>query len=896
MNLSNFAAFQAAVQEAEAVGDGHSIWSTTDSDHSPSHRGSSLYSSMSDRTEAEAFWDANQAPAMPYSLSVGSESSLSLSRSPTLWSQTASTALLESLPPEIIHWQETMFEAICREQEYLTDLRLIHTIFIKPLRASWPRIVSFYATPDVLAAAYGGSPVTFLRPELDTLIDHLFHNYTELIRLSEQLLGALLERQANQPIMSGVGDLFLSWAQHIVPIETYAANLPLASYILEVETGRNPQFAAFIKECEDNPLARKLGIRHFIGRATSRFPRYPLHFQEMVKRAPASSPDRTLLPQVTQLVKGCLDRVNLQMGQASERLLITKLRNQLQLAESDRMYLGITSKRRQVLKVGTLRKKSGSPITLFLLDHMLLVCKHTKRGRSQTQIYYQLYRPPIPLPLLSVQRGEDSTRASADPAGHGATAYPSPPLGGRSHRASVLFSRRPAKSTDCSRPIRPMSFMPGTVTPQSDSGVTDSFDFSEAAAPLTPLVGRAYPLQFQRLGRCGGFFTLYAASAPEQAAWIESIGRQQQLTLSSLAQQVSIQHICDHTFRATSVVHCATDFTASTGQRYILVGCDDGLFVGSDRSRGGYLKITKLKNVTQMHVFAEFNQLLVLSDRYVHVFQLHELEQPQLWDRLKGRKLSIKAAHFSVGRYATSRPVVAFGQPKSKQTTFILARPLFLSDYNKRTDDKLLWSTKEKGRPEVGLVRLLEFFVPSDAPGLAVFRQHLSVPCQETFEIIDVNDLRRHDSLPHPGDPSFADLPPPAELGRPLLMSKLATGEFLLCYQSLAFFVDKAQSRSRSNVVIQWEGRPQHIQVFYPYIYAFDSDFIEIRHVDTGALEHIIPAIGVKSLTLPDSDVSNARKATYLLGAMQSRIPGYQRIFQLPLAVQPSDTPGLNGH
>ena len=34
----------------------------------------------------------------------------------------------------------------------------------------------------------------------------------------------------------------------------------------------------------------------------------------------------------------------------------------------------------------------------------------------------------------------------------------------------------------------------------------------------------------------------------------------------------------------------------------------------------------------------------------------------------------------------------------------------------------------------------------------------------------------------------------------------------------------------------------------YPYIIAFEPNFIEIRHVDTGALQQVIPSFGLRVL------------------------------------------------
>lgn len=39
---------------------------------------------------------------------------------------------------------------------------------------------------------------------------------------------------------------------------------------------------------------------------------------------------------------------------------------------------------------------------------------------------------------------------------------------------------------------------------------------------------------------------------------------------------------------------------------------------------------------------------------------------------------------------------------------------------------------------------------------------------------------------------------------------------------------------------IEWEGRPDSFALVHPYIIAVEKDLIEIRHIETGALEQLI--------------------------------------------------------
>jgi len=79
---------------------------------------------------------------------------------------------------------------------------------------------------------------------------------------------------------------------------------------------------------------------------------------------------------------------------------------------------------------------------------------------------------------------------------------------------------------------------------------------------------------------------------------------------------------------------------------------------------------------------------------------------------------------------------------------------------------------------------------------------------------------------------------------------------FLLCYSDFSFFVNRHGWRAMAEWKITWEGNPQQFAVFQPYILAFEPSFIEIRHMDTGALLSIITAKNVRMLHDSSREVS----------------------------------------
>ena len=73
-------------------------------------------------------------------------------------------------------------------------------------------------------------------------------------------------------------------------------------------------------------------------------------------------------------------------------------------------------------------------------------------------------------------------------------------------------------------------------------------------------------------------------------------------------------------------------------------------------------------------------------------------------------------------------------------------------------------------------------------------------------------------------------------------------GEFLLCYNEFAFYVNKNGWRARASWLLRWEGTPTAFALHYPYVLAFDPQFVEVRHVETGALHQVITGYQVRCL------------------------------------------------
>jgi len=118
---------------------------------------------------------------------------------------------------------------ISKEEQYIEDLKIVESVFIQPLRAADPPIMT---------------PL-----DLQEFIQEVFGNILELLECNKRLLEVLYVRQREQhPVIQSVGDIFLEIATEfriVYPI--YIGQHPLAERRMKEELEHNPEFRLFIE-------------------------------------------------------------------------------------------------------------------------------------------------------------------------------------------------------------------------------------------------------------------------------------------------------------------------------------------------------------------------------------------------------------------------------------------------------------------------------------------------------------------------------------------------------------------------------------------------------------------------------------------------------------------------
>ncbi|KAG8733869.1 Bifunctional dehydrogenase and ferrochelatase [Ceratobasidium sp. 423] len=148
-----------------------------------------------------------------------------------------------------------------------------------------------------------------------------------------------------------------------------------------------------------------------------------------------------------------------------------------------------------------------------------------------------------------------------------------------------------------------------------------------------------------------------------------------------------------------------------------------------------------------------------------------------------------------------------------------------------------------------------ECYVPSQTYSIDFLKSRICFASNDGFEILDPTN-GKVDQFLDPVELSDADGPLGFLINHPRRPKPGAVfrvdQKFLCCYDDFAFFLDKFGKRTREDWLIKWLGTPTSFSVQYPYLFAFEPEFTEIRHCATGELLQLIPQPNSKRLLAGD--------------------------------------------
>ncbi|BGO88532.1 hypothetical protein NBRC10512_003370 [Rhodotorula toruloides] len=641
----------------------------------------------------------------------------------------------------------------------------------------------------------------------EDFVTQVFWNVLEIYAVNVRLADLLNKRQKQAHVVDHIGDIFLDMVPHFAPFVKYGAHQLYGKYEFEKEKGSNPAFAKFVDETERLPESRKLELNGYLTKPTTRLARYPLLLEACLKHTAEDNPDKVAIPKVIKMVREFLAKVNIETGKSENRFNLAQLDQQLVFKNSEAVDLRLRDEERELIFKGPLKKRGGTQsesaeLQVFLFDHAILMVKQKSKNEQ-----YKVYRKPIPLELLVVAAVDDAATAR-----------------GGAVRPRSLMARSGAKT------------LPATAN-QPPPGADKN--------------KQGFPLTFIHLGRRGYQITLWASTWTARKKWLDKIEeRQNELRERSLVFE-TIPLTAGY-FVGTNRLTCAAPF--DNGNRMVY-GTDNGVYLADLREKSKVpVKVISVPNVTQLDVLEEQGILIVLADKAVQTFFVDHLDPGDAIGAAKrSRKISANATFFKAGQ-CLGRTLVCVVKSGNVSSTIKTLEPVDQVRGKKQpTIRKFLQGSNESLRV------FKEFYIPTESSSVHFLKSKLCVGCTKGFEIVDLETLDTQGLL-DPADSSL-DFVQKRENAKPIAIYRI-DGEFLLCYDEFAFYVNKNGWRAKQNWIIQWEGFPSGFALHYPYVLAFEPTFIEVRHVESGALMQIIPGNNIRCL-FADSPPSASAASYY---------------------------------
>ncbi|CAO3596706.1 unnamed protein product [Absidia cylindrospora] len=734
-------------------------------------------------------------------------------REQSSWAEMVSEQVLNSVSTVERKRQEAICELVFTEANFVMDLDYVCKMWVDPLLSE-----------DIIPSS-----------RRQQFVDTVFSNISKIHQAHARFARKLQKRQNDHPIIVEIGDLLLKYATNFDLIIEYGAKQHEAKFIYEKERYLNPKFDAFVEYTERHPSSHKLELNGYLTKPTTRLGRYPLLLGAILKRTSEEHPDHEMLSNVLAIVKGFLSKVNIEAGNAKNRFDLENIHHHLSFKrKSDKLDLKLLEPGRRIAREGFLNKKpnlDSADYQVILFDHYLVVAK-VKWIRAEK--HYLVVRRPLAVPFLAVVI---------------------PPYMPTPQRTPSILS-----TTRHSQQHQQQQHQQKKRLTAAENDLN--------SMPLNGSIKQGHPLLFQHMGRKkhrDSQYVLFAVSQATRKPWIDQIHQLQ---------------ACNHSPTSVFDIHSAVrpgqfkhkkiyQVVPFQNNQLLVFAMDDGVYAGKNDSDAAVHKVLHLDHVTHLHVIEEFQMLLVLADKTLWQYVLTDVMNGKLGNSSTsqpvGKRIQSNVPFFYVGT-CLERTLVCVPKVSSLKSVITMlepCKPQAMTDKKPTLLKRLVPTTTVTGTSytisstDTYLKKFKECYIPCEAWAVELSNTKLWITGHRGIMLVDVQRTDRTQPMLNPYDEHLTFITErekqESSLKIRLPVKRISVfrtipGDYLVCYDEYAFYVNAKGNRVKKDFLIEWEGCSESYALAWPYVIAFEPSFIEIRSAITGNLEQVIRGERIRCL------------------------------------------------
>ena len=310
------------------------------------------------------------------SISITSEPQPKAEDWATFWKMTKET--IGDASKKEIERQNNLHEIVQTESEYMDDLLVLTKIYRDQILHSSPHIIQPSKLHDFVRDVFGKADAVRKVSE-----DHL--------------LPQLKFRQREQgPWIVGFSDIFREWIRKARQVYIdYAANFPIADWLVRREKDRNILFREFLDQCRQNPRTRRLDWATFLKAPITRLQRYSLLLATVLKHTIADSEEKTNLAAAIEEIKAVTLECDTRVDEQTKIVTLKELGTKLAMRAGMEVNLRLDDKGREVIFRGDLQRHTSRfnfiETHAILFDHYLILAKSVTQKDSAGGTKYEKY-------------------------------------------------------------------------------------------------------------------------------------------------------------------------------------------------------------------------------------------------------------------------------------------------------------------------------------------------------------------------------------------------------------------------------------------------------------------------------------------------------------------------